>query len=246
MLGTNLALVLLLGALLGDRLARTPADRDADRSARRVGGHLDVLCPTPIRECLLGGRPQLELHRSRAARNSVRAPAKGASVLHGQHALPPRASPQCTHPQLQPAARARRNRSFTRCPHFPYGTVCEQCDSSSGTSDTGAWSPSRKRAGSPPLPRSPRHKRRRAGLDASAAATRSAWNAENKAFTTTSAIASRLRRWQWRSRWPTDSVIVREGVARVLAAQPDMEVVVSCGDLPPSWRPWRANAPTWW
>ena len=29
-----------------------------------------------------------------------------------------------------------------------------------------------------------------------------------------------------------DSVIVREGVARVLAAQPDMEVVVSCGDLP--------------
>jgi DNA-binding NarL/FixJ family response regulator len=29
-----------------------------------------------------------------------------------------------------------------------------------------------------------------------------------------------------------DSVIVREGVARVLAAQPGMEVVVSCGDLP--------------
>jgi DNA-binding NarL/FixJ family response regulator len=29
-----------------------------------------------------------------------------------------------------------------------------------------------------------------------------------------------------------DSVIVREGVARVLAAQPDMQVVVSCGDLP--------------
>ena len=29
-----------------------------------------------------------------------------------------------------------------------------------------------------------------------------------------------------------DSVIVREGVARVLAAQPDIEVVVSCGDLP--------------
>jgi DNA-binding NarL/FixJ family response regulator len=29
-----------------------------------------------------------------------------------------------------------------------------------------------------------------------------------------------------------DSVIVREGVAGVLAAQPDMEVVVSCGDLP--------------
>ena len=29
-----------------------------------------------------------------------------------------------------------------------------------------------------------------------------------------------------------DSVIVREGVARVLAAQPGIEVVVSCGDLP--------------
>jgi DNA-binding NarL/FixJ family response regulator len=29
-----------------------------------------------------------------------------------------------------------------------------------------------------------------------------------------------------------DSVIVREGVAGVLAAQPGMEVVVSCGDLP--------------
>ena len=29
-----------------------------------------------------------------------------------------------------------------------------------------------------------------------------------------------------------DGVIVREGVARVLAAQPGMEVVVSCGDLP--------------
>ena len=29
-----------------------------------------------------------------------------------------------------------------------------------------------------------------------------------------------------------DSVIVREGVALVLAAQPDIEVVVSCGDLP--------------
>ena len=29
-----------------------------------------------------------------------------------------------------------------------------------------------------------------------------------------------------------DSVIVREGVARVLAAQPDIEVVVCCGDLP--------------
>ena len=29
-----------------------------------------------------------------------------------------------------------------------------------------------------------------------------------------------------------DSVIDREGVARVLAAQPGMEVVVSCGDLP--------------
>ena len=29
-----------------------------------------------------------------------------------------------------------------------------------------------------------------------------------------------------------DGVIVREGVALVLAAQPDIEVVVSCGDLP--------------
>ena len=43
-----------------------------------------------------------------------------------------------------------------------------------------------------------------------------------------------------------DSVIVREGVARVLTAQPDVEVVVSCGDLPSLLRPSRASAPTWW
>ena len=43
-----------------------------------------------------------------------------------------------------------------------------------------------------------------------------------------------------------DSVIVREGVARVLAAQPDMEAVVSCVTSPRSWRPSTANAPTSW
>ena len=43
-----------------------------------------------------------------------------------------------------------------------------------------------------------------------------------------------------------DSVIVREGVAHVFAAQPGIEVVVSCGDLPHSWRPSRASVPTWW
>ena len=43
-----------------------------------------------------------------------------------------------------------------------------------------------------------------------------------------------------------DSVIVREGVARVLAAQPDMEVVVSCGDLPSLLEAVDSERPTSW
>ena len=42
-----------------------------------------------------------------------------------------------------------------------------------------------------------------------------------------------------------DSLIVREGVGQILATEPAMRVVASCGDLPSLWRRSRASAPTW-
>jgi DNA-binding NarL/FixJ family response regulator len=38
--------------------------------------------------------------------------------------------------------------------------------------------------------------------------------------------------WRLRSLSLTTSLIVREGVAQILAGEPEMQIVASCGDLP--------------
>ena len=57
---------------------------------------------------------RVELRRRGAARQLLSEAAEGAAVLLGQHRPAPRPPPQRAHPQLQPAARARRERDLPR------------------------------------------------------------------------------------------------------------------------------------
>ena len=114
-IGTNIALVVLVGALcLGRRLARLPARADPHRAARRLCRRLAVLCPAPVRGHLLAEQRRLDLRRRRAARQLLPEAAEGAAVLHRQHRRAPRPPSQRPHPQLQPAARARREPDLPR------------------------------------------------------------------------------------------------------------------------------------
>ena len=106
------------------RLARCRARPVARGDARGCGGHLALLRATPVRGRLLGARAGLELRGLRAARQFVPADAEAAAVLHRQHRPAPRASPQRPHPQLQPAARPRREPGVPHRPRArPLGAV---------------------------------------------------------------------------------------------------------------------------
>jgi DNA-binding NarL/FixJ family response regulator len=43
-----------------------------------------------------------------------------------------------------------------------------------------------------------------------------------------------------------DSLIMREGVARILADQPEVRIVASCGDLPSLMAAVESERPMWW
>src|SRR5437764_627214 len=78
-------------------------------AAGRIGRHLAVLRPAPVRRRVLAPRRGLDLHRCRIARQLLPAPAQDPAVLHGQHRTAPRAPPQRPDSQLQPAAGPRRD-----------------------------------------------------------------------------------------------------------------------------------------
>ena len=106
---TNLVLAVLLGAicwLVGWQewlLVQMPT-----RDPRRHGRRLAVLRPAPVRGRLLGERRELGLRGRGAARELVPEAAAALPVLHRQHRPPPRPPLERQGPELQPAARARR------------------------------------------------------------------------------------------------------------------------------------------
>ena len=110
-LATNLVLALIVAAALpDDRLARLPARARARVPRQRRSRSLAVLRAAPVRRHLLAGARRLALRPRRARGKLVPEAARRAAVLHRQHRLPPRASPERRDPELQPASRAPGNR----------------------------------------------------------------------------------------------------------------------------------------
>ena len=81
------------------------------------GRDLAVLRPAPVRGRLLGARSRTGATPTAALRGAryLKLP-EGPPVLHRQHRPAPRAPPERAHPQLQPAARPRREPVFHDVP----------------------------------------------------------------------------------------------------------------------------------